>query len=111
VTTRLAAAALAAVVLGTVVTYGWGSSSASAWTTGLLIMVAGTATLAGILLRTMLGLRHTTRARRPETTSSPAGRQVPRPTLGEMSAATALRNGAAGRRFADSAETASPPTS
>lgn len=68
-TARLAAAALAAVVLGTVITYGRGPSSAQAQAVGLLIMLAGAASLAGILARKLRGLRRTTRARRPETAS------------------------------------------
>lgn len=104
-TTRLAATALAAVALGTAVTYGWGSSSAPARTTGLALMLAGTATLAGVLVRNLLGLRRTMRGRRPETTSSTVAEQLHHTTPAQMSPATALRNSAAARRFADSGST------
>lgn len=65
-------------------------------------MLAGTATLAGVLVRNLLGLRRTTRGRRPETRSSTVAEQLHHTTPAQMSAATALRDSAAGRRFADS---------
>jgi hypothetical protein len=79
-TARFAAAALAAVVLGTVITYGWGPSSAQAQAVGLLIMLAGTASLAGVLARNLLGLRRTTRARGPRSASSPVTEGIGSPT-------------------------------
>lgn len=57
------AAALAAVALGAIVAYGWGSSGAQSWTIGLGIMYAGTLGLAGVLVRTVFGLRRTKHAR------------------------------------------------
>lgn len=65
VTTKLTAVALATVMLGTVVTYAWGPSSVRALAIGLLVMLAGTACLTGVLVRSVLGLRRTTRGRRP----------------------------------------------
>lgn len=101
-TSRLAAAALAAVALGTAATYGWGSSSTPARTAGLALMLAGTATLAGVLVRNLLGLRRTTRGRRPETTPSTVAEQLHHTTPAQMSPGTVLRDSAAARRFADS---------
>lgn len=72
-------AALAVVVLGTVIAYGWGPSSAQAQTSGVLIMLVGTASLAGVLVRSLLGLRRTTRARRPEAASSLVAERIGSP--------------------------------
>ena len=100
----LIAAALGAVVLGAVVAYGWASSGSQLWAIGLGIMIAGTVGLAGVLVRTVFGLRHPGRARRPElvTPFAPfAPVQVRRPAPVEMPAPAALQsNSAASRRFA-----------
>ena len=111
---RLVAVILSAVVLGTVIVYGWGASSAPARTVGMVIMLVGAAGLAGLLVRSVLGLRRARRVGRPVTDSPAAAEQVARPTsverfaaAPEMSAATALRNSAASRRFVDSADSES----
>lgn len=95
VTARYIAAALATVGLGTVVTYAWGSSSAAVLAMGLLIMVAGTACLAGVLVRNVFGLRRTTRARRPATACLDTG-QIGSPILVGMYTAAALPSAGAG---------------
>lgn len=101
-----ATAALLVVVVGTALAYGWGPSSTLARTTGLLLIVAGTATLAGLLVRNLLGLRRVTRTHRHEATSYPVDEQLHRSAPMHMSAMSALRNGAASRRFADGADIA-----
>ncbi|HEX4787555.1 MAG TPA: hypothetical protein VH372_03775 [Actinospica sp.] len=93
----LFAAALAAVAVGTVVAYGWGSSSAQARTMGLAVMLAGTTSLAGVLVRSLLRLRRTTRTRRPGTAAPVVAERIGGPAPVAMPAAAALRDSAAGR--------------
>ena len=94
-TIKPVAAALAVVLLGTVIAYGWGPSSAQAQTAGLLLMLVGTASLAGVLVRSLLGLRRTTRARRPETAASLVAERIGSPPapVGTSAATADLRSG------------------
>lgn len=95
------AAALAAVVLGAIVAYGWASSGSELWAFGLGIMIAGTVGLAGVLVRTVFGLRRPRRARRAELGTPFTPEQVRRRVPVETPATTALQsNSAASRRFA-----------
>jgi hypothetical protein len=128
---RLTAAALAAVVLGAIIGYGLGSPGPVGvlWTVGLAVMLAGTAVLVAVLIRSMAGLRRATERRRTEPTaasiaaptakpsaSGPAPAPAPRasertraserirtPDLVQISPAAAMRNGAAVRRYRDGA--------
>lgn len=109
------AAALAAVALGSVIAYGWGTSGSEVQAVGLGIMVAGTVGLAGVLVRTLVGLRRPRSTRRlepvaplvavsvavPVSVAEPVSEQIFRPAHVEMPPATALRSSsAASRRFA-----------
>jgi hypothetical protein len=109
VRTRLIAAALITVALGAIIGYGPGSpGSGVAWTIGLSMMLAGTAGLTAVLIRTMTGLRRTTERRRagstapvpraPGTISRPG--QAP---VSQISASAALRNSVPIRRLRDGA--------
>lgn len=51
------AAALAAVAFGAILAYGWGTPGTEGQAIGLGIMLAGTVGLAGVLVRTLFGLR------------------------------------------------------
>ena len=94
----LAAAAFLAVVLGAVVGYGWGApgSGTLIWTVALAVMLAGTAVLAAVLIRTMAGLHRTKAPLPPE--------QTHRPDPVELSQSATRHNGAAIRRYRDGAE-------
>jgi hypothetical protein len=101
------AGALAAVALGSVVAYGWGTPGTQLQAVGLGIMVAGTVGLAGVLVRTLIGLRRPRRTRRPEPVAllvpapAPAPEQIRRSAHVEVPPTTALRSSsAASRRFA-----------
>ena len=95
------AAALAAVVLGAIIAYGWAASGSQLWAIGLGIMITGTVGLAGVLVRTVFGLRHPKRARRPELVTPFAPGQVSPQASVETPALAALQsNSAASRRFA-----------
>ena len=62
----VASAALAAVVLGAIIGYGLGSprSGGAFWMSGLAVMLAGTAALVAVLVRTLTELRGATERRR-----------------------------------------------
>lgn len=101
------AAALAAVALGAVFAYGWGTPGTQVQAIGLGIMVAGTVGLAGVLVRTLFGLRRPRSTRRPEAVMPlapvlvPVPEQIRRPAHVEVPPAAALRSSsAASRRFA-----------
>lgn len=105
------AGALAAVALGAVVAYGWGTPGTHVQAVGLGIMVAGTVGLAGVLVRTLIGLRRPKHNRRPEPVAllvpvpapapAPAPEQIRRSAHVEVPPTTALRSSsAASRRFA-----------
>lgn len=62
----VAAAALAAVVLGAIIGYGLGSprSGGAFWVSGLAVMLVGTAGLVAVLVRALAELRGATERRR-----------------------------------------------
>jgi hypothetical protein len=97
------AAALVAVSLGAIIAYGWGTPGTEVQAIGLGVMVAGTVALAGVLVRTLFGLRRSKRTRRlePVTPLVPVPEQIRRSDHLETPPATALSSSsAASRRFA-----------